>query len=273
MRGGRAGLRSQRSSFLVFAHAVVFLGLAALPAAAELELNVTVRHGWLTVNVRDATLGDVLNTISKEAGVRIVIHGEVDPKVTDTFMGVTLDEGIRRLVRGRPLALLYTVPAGTTEPPRLAEVHVYGATAPADHVARLESHADSARPSVPVPSGTSTGEVSQRHVRLRAVRSLAQPGNAAGVTALAQALSTDPDPGVRAAAAIALGTVGGAQALAALSEAIRDENTQVRLRVVDALGKFEAAAGAALDEIRRGDPQPQVRERATKALAGFGRAR
>src|SRR5262245_62823487 len=101
---------------------------AQTPAAASAPTqSVTVDRGVLTVDVRDMPLDEVLRTISEQSGVNITVHSGGAVKVTQTFSGVGLDEGIRRLAPAYNVVLVYGSaqaegPSGAT---RLVEVHVY----------------------------------------------------------------------------------------------------------------------------------------------------
>jgi HEAT repeat protein len=81
----------------------------------------------------------------------------------------------------------------------------------------------------------------------------------------------DPDPKVRKAAAAKLGNVGPADPAApsALTAALTDADASVRREAILALVKCGPAAREALpalEELRRHDPDPQVRAYAGRAL-------
>ena len=83
---------------------------------------------------------------------------------------------------------------------------------------------------------------------------------------LAVALGSDPDPRVRAAAASALGIIGGGDAPAELRDATGDDDVQVRRSAVKALGAFDdPTTGDALDA-RTEDEDREVALRAAEAL-------
>lgn len=83
---------------------------------------------------------------------------------------------------------------------------------------------------------------------------------------LAVVLAADPDPGVRTAAASALGIVGGGDAPPELVRATTDPEVQVRRSAVRALGSFDdPTIGEALDECTEDDDR-EVALRAAEAL-------
>lgn len=86
--------------------------------------------------------------------------------------------------------------------------------------------------------GRAAAGESEWQVRMQAVRSLGRIGSRDAARALSGPLG-DPDPGVRAAAALALGEIGGSQAWALLREAAAVEREDFPRRVmISTLGKL-----------------------------------
>jgi hypothetical protein len=81
-------------------------------------LDVRVERSLLTVDVREVPLARLLRTIGERAGVDVVIRGDLG-LVTESFHGLPLEEGIRRLARGHSLAVTYS---GAEEGPGVASV-------------------------------------------------------------------------------------------------------------------------------------------------------
>ena len=236
--------------------------LAAFPAgrAASHEEPREETHGsplalhvegdLLSVDVRDAPLADVLHGIAEQAAVKLEIHSGSADRVTDSFTGVRLGEGIQRLARGHDVILIYGAAQNGAERGRLVEAHVYEASAPVVK---------------------STVDPSERPARLRAVSELTrqarqqQPGALASLTGL---LSSDADPVVRARAAVALGSIGGPEAAAALTAALGDQETSVRASAVSSLGRMrEEGAVGSMAQILTGDRDAGVRRAAIWALS------
>ena len=86
----------------------------------------------------------------------------------------------------------------------------------------------------------------------------------------------DPDPHVRRQAVMKLGNVGDADPAAAegLTEALRDADVQVRRAAIFAVVKLEQPGEtitSQLENMRRGDSEPGIREVADKALEKLSR--
>jgi hypothetical protein len=221
----------------------------AAPASA---IQVTIQQGLLTVDVQDVPLTDLLRIIGERAGFGVTIHGTVKAPVTDSFTDLPLGEGIRRVVGGNGLVLIYAPSQGGGSAGVPTEVWVYAmGPRPREQVAQALAHPDSS-------------------ARLEAVQSLLGRRDEDAGVALAQILTQAPDPMVRAQAATALGTLGGAQAADALVASLDDQDPSVRIeatRAITALKGDEAAhplAGVLL-----GDQDPKVRLEAARALATF----
>ncbi|MBI4562434.1 MAG: HEAT repeat domain-containing protein [Candidatus Rokubacteria bacterium] len=213
-------------------------------------IHVAVRQGLLTVNVRDRRLADVLRVIGAQAGVRVVLLGDLDTSVTQSFNDVPLDEGIQRLVRGYSLALIYGAardPAGANV---LTEVWVIGSS-PVEKVQMNTDAAEDASPKEALPTPA----------RRRDTPTTAD---------LIRTLSQDRDPRVQARAAKALARIGGPEAAAALRAALADQEASVRIEAARALGKVEGAdAVQALRGVLSADSDPRVRQAVVQALAAL----
>lgn len=98
-----------------------------------------------------------------------------------------------------------------------------------------------------------------------------QDTSAAVVNGLTEALR-DAHPGVRRAAANALGNLGARRAVPALLSASDDDNVDVRRAVVHALGEIRDRRAVDALVRRAGDGDREVREAAISALSDFGDA-
>lgn len=214
--------------------------------------GVTVDRGALTVNVRDMPLDDVLHAISERSGISITVHSGGSLKVTQSFSGVGLGEGIRRLAPTYNVVLVYGSAKSESRPgtSRLVEVHVYETS------------------KTPV---TVVVDPHQRAIQLRNVRELSRRAHArepGALTSLAGLLASDPDPAVRRSAAEALASLREPEAVAALRAAVNDQDSSVRGRSLLSLGEMreEDSAGIVAHVAAR-DPDAGVRSSAVWALS------
>jgi len=229
---------------------------AAVEQGSASQIHVTFEDGLLTVDVREAPLGDVVRVIGERAGARVIISNDITTRVTGSFTRVPLEEGIRRLVRGHSLVLVYAPSGSRAAAGVLSEIQVIGSSRLADVQTRTHvltgSDADSA----------------DHAGQLRAVGMLAGRRDAAAAADLARMLSADPDPVIRTQAATALGRVGTAEAATALTAALGDQAVSVRVQGVHALRMVEGVrALGRLREVLTRDPDSRVRRAAARALA------
>jgi hypothetical protein len=189
------------------------------------------------VDLQDASLLEVLRAIAGQAGFRLTVEPGPDTSVSATLTGVSLDEGLRRLAREYSMVLVYAPTGGDGADPPVAEVRLY--------------RRDQA------PGG------------LPAAGSLRAPAAAdAGAAELEGTLAQHPNSLLRASAAAALGRAGGEGAKAALAAALDDEAPGVRKAAIGALGQLGGARGvSALSDVLLRDPDPLLRRQAARALA------
>ena len=121
---------------------------ALLPAGRELAaqaptstgaIEVTVGEGRLSLNVRDAPLGDVLRLIGQEAGLKVHLDGQFRTTITTTFTGLPLESGIRRLTRGHSSSFAYGPPPHPGRTGRLTEIWIIESSAAVDPRTRAAS--------------------------------------------------------------------------------------------------------------------------------------
>ena len=108
---------------------------------------------------------------------------------------------------------------------------------------------------------------SDREEHLRTLRGVTRQPNASIVKSLVYLLDDDQDPTIRSMAAIGLGKVRVDEAKAALIAALSDQDTLVRRRAVQALGrKWGNDAVEPLSRVLQSDPDPTIRREAALRL-------
>jgi hypothetical protein len=87
---------------------------------------VAVQDAWLSVDLQEADMGEVLEQIGRQAGIRISSGPSSGKQVSARFSGVELEEGIRRLMRSVSLSHIFIYankPAGSV---KISEIRVLG---------------------------------------------------------------------------------------------------------------------------------------------------
>jgi HEAT repeats len=248
-----------------------------LPAAQAGEarpwtvVDVDVSRGELTVDVHDAPLPELLRTVGEKAGIALTFRGDVDAVVTESFSGVPLEEGIRRLARGHSVTAAYAVSTDAPTREVLTAIWVVGRA----------TGADSARASAITrgPQPPSSGEDSRSATadpvvaRIGEIRTLADEagrGDQAAAVRLADVSVSEPEVRVREQAVAALARIKGPLVEPALTVALDDAAVSVRMRAVRGLrGTGTDTAVASLARASTDDTDPEVRLAALSALVSF----
>jgi hypothetical protein len=117
---------------------ILLLGPAARPWAGKPNpgdiplkgpaprLHVAVQQGQLSVDLWEVNVEEVLAQIGQKAGIPIIVSPSVEETISVQFMGVALEQGIRRVLEraSRSYVILYTPdPAGGMT---MREVRVFG---------------------------------------------------------------------------------------------------------------------------------------------------
>lgn len=86
------------------------------------QVSIIVRHGILTVSLKNAPLKQVLTFIGQQGGIEIRLAGSGGhPLITDSFMDLPLEVGLRRLLEGVNHVIVYSAHGSER---RIAQVFV-----------------------------------------------------------------------------------------------------------------------------------------------------
>jgi hypothetical protein len=223
--------------------------LALFPATSPASALVEFADDRLTVSARDVTLEDLLAQVAERANVRVTFERPPTETVTTAFSGLPVDEALRRLLRGHSFVLVYE--AGQ----RVSELRVVGPNGGSAATATVRGP-----PGQPAAHG---GDPSARPPDVPV-------GRVTPVRELVKSVLQDEEATVRARSTAALAAAGGAEAVAALRKALEDDAGVVRVHAVGALSRVERrAAIPVLSRVLAGDPDPQVRLAAARALSSM----
>jgi HEAT repeats len=247
--------------FLVIGAAAGTVGAVAHAAQATGQvLDLTVMSSRITLSARDVPLADVLTAIGRQTGVKILLQGDLSALVTEMFVNVPLDEGIRRLSRGHSVVFIY---AGASAPARdaaLSEVWVmsaspalgsrdpYSVTPRAGAGRRDDGRAADTRGStaserpVELTRELKSGTLETRLRLIEAV--VRERGEYAALDILRDAATHDADPRVRRAAIQVLTYMPSPDAVEAIRATLGDRHAGVRAEALNALRQLGQAPGS-----------------------------
>jgi hypothetical protein len=90
------------------------------------RLYIVVQQGRLSVDLREADIGEVLARIERETGIPIVFSPSSGRRIGASFANVELEEGLRRLLRLASLSHIILYTKGPSGVVGVKEVRVFG---------------------------------------------------------------------------------------------------------------------------------------------------
>ncbi len=225
-------------------------------------ISLTLRDGLVSLDARNAALGDILEAIAQLADLDLTITGELNETVTWSTSYVPADGQIRgwvlqKLLRRHSWVLTYT--SGEESAPRpVAEIYI------------LDSDGTAAS-GQPVQVTVRRDPRTDREEQILALKQLIQEPDESAVGDLASLATGDEAAEIRSMATLALGRLHLPEARAALVKAADDEDGMVRRVAVRGLGRMWG--NGAIEQLSRAvldDPAPVVRRQAVLELSIIG---
>jgi hypothetical protein len=261
--------------------------LRALPAVGEAIVEAS--DGDVTVLSNQAPRIEVLRQLESATGFELSVgrlsQAESGP-ITVRAVGVPLGEALVQVLEGVSFQLHYAVDAelgghllsrvavgeagrrGRLAPPDRKERRAARRAQrddPAAEIARAERRAEAERRSAE-RSAQAFRQLDASDPRLRAEGAGQVSVDREGVARLAEILSADPAPAVRAAAAERLSDADSHAAVSQLLVALRDPNSEVVITAIDALEWVGDESTIPELSFLLQHPDPVVRERTIEAI-------
>ncbi len=243
--------------------ALLFALLLPAGSGAAGSYEIAVSGAGIGVRADDAPLSAVLRALGAKMGFAVSIRGETElPPVTARFRIRDLNAALRSLIGDDATWLTF----GDKSDGIPRELRVYpiaarapGAPARAPPRGGLDENSRPYDPAVVPGNGRES---------LRELRALARDEPHTAVTVLAaRMVAPDADATLRAVAVMALGTIGGADAMEAVYSSLGDPDPGVRRRAVQVLARRnDPGANRDIGDIALYDPDPRIRRAAVRAL-------
>ncbi len=227
----------------------------------------------LTVKVRDVLLHELLDEIARQSGLKVVPYVALDERVTLEFHHLSLERGLRRILRHRSFLLEYPQQPSEDRQSAVAPSATLWIL-PQGEESKSVQKTDIAQQNIWVPGEGRATEDSRLRAALNSGQSwqreeviigLAERGRTDAVPTLSLALG-DENEAVREAALLALVEIGGSEAANAMSIALFHTDPKVRVEAVDALGEIGGALAMGLLEQALADDDHDVRNAAADVL-------
>lgn len=253
----------------------LMLGLPmALPSTVIASNTVRCAGGLLSVKAQNITLVELLNEAARQCGFTVVSYVALEQRLSLEFHGLTLAQGLRRILGNRSHALKYAPTMSGRRLATVARAETLWILPQADE----KYSAPSAIPATPGGGGffrhdpsidvsrlgsiLSNGNVEDRE---QAAMALGKRGHASALAPLKQALA-DNNAEVREAAIASLAEIGSTDAAQALAVALHDGDPRVREQAVDALGDVGGQVATDLLQQALMDEVAFVRQAASEML-------
>ncbi len=223
---------------------------------------IQAKDSLLTVKVKDLPLKKVLKEIASQVPIKIVSFVSTEELIVADFSRLPMRKGLKQLLRDYNYVFVCSPEKSKSGENGIRKVIISSK--------RGESLHEEAEPMI-----VFTGEQSLEslikdlhdedpNVREYALGSLAELEDARSIDLITEVLLNDEDEYVRMSAVDLLGYIGSEVAIGSLSEALQDENVEVRESAVEALGVIRALEGALSDEVK------DVRMSAVEVLGDIG---
>lgn len=240
-------------------------GQAADDAARDLA--VSVEGGLVSVDIGRVPIADVLRSIAGQAGIEIIVRGDLGTAMAQKFSGLTLEKSIGRLLQSRKgvgVTIVYEPAAAGQSRGIPIRVVVFATSRSVDVRASLPELVGETVASTPAT-------LADRETLRAEIRVLARQGDAAAAIRLAQILAQSDDAAVRQQAAEALGKFPNNEAArGALIDALWDPDWRARMTSFNALARVGGDGIApAFRRVLANADDPRSRRMAALLLARY----
>ena len=226
------------------------------------RIEVEVRNGLVSLDVRNAPLADVIREIGEVAGFETVVQGSLDTQITRSLTEMPVYDAVRRLARETIFVIIHAPDASGAEAASINEIRLYRSTLGQPPLPRVITVPEGVDPEL--LAGLSADDARER---VRAVQKLGRTGEESALAVFERVIRQDDDPMVRGQAAAALGKFGSERAIPALQAALDDLEQSVRVQAVRGLGHIGGESSARiLGELLLNDADGRVRRTAAWSL-------
>jgi hypothetical protein len=219
------------------------------------DLTIRLDGDLLTLKAKQMPHRQILEHLAQQLDFELIVVGTLEERRSLDIESRPWEEALKRALSPASWAFVYRA---STEEPRLAKVFVFPSKGDSTPISRPSGPVSGpARPrstpaavaDAPAPAAPPQAEAAidiklsemleseDEETRALALVGLATMGGEQAITALTQALQ-DREPWIRETAVEALAEIGGAQAIQGLEQALQDGNSEVRKTAEEALSRL-----------------------------------
>lgn len=227
--------------------------------------RVDFRDGRLSVSAENISIVALMRQVGVEANFDVASYGDLDEQTGSwSFADLPLVEALKKLLRDTNTIITYRSEGDDGDEPRLAKIYLLGTSSSKTGAIRIQT----VEPGLDNQLRLDQSQAGDLQSRLDSIDRSEGLADEITLENLSFALHHDPDPEVRIRAVSALEGIGGTAAVTALEAGMGDSDTEVRKKVVQALGKIDdERVPLWLGQVLMGDPEAEVRLEAVRALA------
>lgn len=267
------------SIFFFYMAIVILLTIVIFPSKAkgvpqldesQYLLVVHLEKNLFSIKAKNVPLKRVLEEIAKETGIEIILRTPADVRVSADYSALPLAQVLSRLARDFGRVFVYDSQGTAKTTSEIKAVFIYAKSDMAFKKSEEMVKQDLATQGVGRLESVSLYDLlnaGDPELRLKAVKLLAESEDENAIDHLTTLLLADNNRKVRVSAAVALGSLGGVEAMEALSRALRDTDAEVRLNALMALGGLNDDE-LTMDQIRALDDNDAVVRAVVEEAAG-----
>ncbi len=241
-----------------------------MPGTPSPKIHIELQDGLLSVQVEYAMLADVLDLIGAHADFNLILYGSFQMPITQSFSNVSLENGIRRLVRDHSVAITYktviTPKSRGIQQDTITGVWVFETNGP-PITTGFEDH-DQVK--TRKPQGQMTAEdssPSQQPERIE-TKDLSRFSEDSDVGYWVRVLGQSQDQDIREKAITTLKWIGSDTAVRAIATSLGDPAPELRRHAVESIGSITSdLTTPLLGQVLIGDPNVDVRAVAVRLFA------
>ena len=235
------------------------------PAGAE-SPAVEFRDGRLSVTAKRVSNVELIRLVGAEAGFEVRAYGDPEERTGSwSFRDLPLSAGVAKLLRGTSAIVSYGPGGSGGADASITRIFLLGSgSAEANSI-----NVNLVSPDLANQARLDSVEAESTQDRIAAIDRTEGLADEITLENLAFSLRHDPQAEVRMQAVLALESIGGPAAATALEAGLGDQQPEVRIRVIEALGKIDdERIPLWLGQILTGDAQDEVRRAAVRTIAG-----
>lgn len=254
--------------------------------AAAVPFSLSIKNNTLSAEIENALLGEVLKELARQAQIEVYIsESSVEDKISAKFDNLPLEEGIKRLLKGKNYTLTFA--RKDSAPPRVAEIKVVNGSTPVSKLS-TEPASTASEPKTTDGEGKSPEDLAAEKspeelaklalegtdsdIRVTALKALRVRGDEEQVKSTTTSALQDQDAKVRGTA-IEMMDSGISVSLDVVKEmALHDPNPEFRISAIEHFGE-SSEPGVTLEALKQltQDPDPQVKAVADHMLNEYSK--